>query len=256
MKLKPSESKTLVGQLIKPLSHEKRFETFLILGENPRNIDDLRETLRAEEQTIYGWLRRLESAGLVKCEKKVYKLTGLGRAWMGYLEGTDVIAKYRDFLNTVAMERIPSRFVGFVKSLKKCEPHPEPEPILLAHEMCKRAKEKIWIASDKAVEWSADIVLDKLRSAKGFEFLGASKFEREPVRRYELIEQGGKLRKDTKNAIYMGVLLVDDEEVGILLPADEKSLNWRLGFYSKDFEPREWAKQIFWDIWGKCEPLT
>lgn len=50
---------------------------------------------------------------------------------------------------------------------------------------------------------------------------------------------GTKLRKDTKNAIYMGVLLVDDEEVEILFLADERSLNWRSSFYSKDFEPRE-----------------
>jgi predicted transcriptional regulator len=262
MQRNQKESKNLVSQLIEPLSHEKRFETFLTLSESSRNISELTEALRAKKSAIRGWLRRLQRAGLVKYEMKTYRLTNLGRAWMGYLKGAIVIVEQQDFFIETKMERIPREYVGIVKFLNDCEVISGLSSILSQIEKMKEnimeAQEMLAVGDISLLDFfTGEILLKKLMSDEKFKFCGISKFltSAERQKAQEFVEHGAKMRKDAKNAIYMGILLVDDKEVGITFPRGETSLNWDRGFYSIEPAVIAYSRQIFWDIWEKCEPF-
>lgn len=104
---------------------ERRKELLLLLRENPRDIDTIKELLNIDASSIQPHIKKMKDAHLLIEEKKVYRLTEIGKILVEnlipFLNTIDVFEVSEDYWKTRDLTQIPDFLLERIDELGHCE---------------------------------------------------------------------------------------------------------------------------------------
>lgn len=103
---------------------EKRKNILLLLMEGPKNIETMREILKANATSIQPQLKKLKEQHLITQEKDLYVLTGIGRIVVEKMEPLlntlDLLEENVEYWANRDMNAIPPQLLSRINELGKC----------------------------------------------------------------------------------------------------------------------------------------
>jgi len=103
---------------------EKRKTILLLLMEGPKNLETMREILKANATSIQPQLKKLKEQHLITQEKDLYALTGIGRIVVEkmkpLLDTLDLLEENVEYWANRDMSAIPPEFLRRINELGKC----------------------------------------------------------------------------------------------------------------------------------------
>ncbi len=103
---------------------EKRKNILLLLMEGPKNIEMMRETLKANATSVQPQLKKLKEQHLVTQEEDLYVLTGIGRIVVEkmkpLLDTLDLLEENVDYWAKRDMTAIPPELLCRINELRQC----------------------------------------------------------------------------------------------------------------------------------------
>ena len=104
---------------------EKRCKVLLLLREGPKTLEDIRVSTKKTSSGLLPQIRKLENAGLVYQEGRLYGLTGLGevlaQAYSKFYKSLIVIGENIEFWKEHRIEGIPESFRKRISELGRCK---------------------------------------------------------------------------------------------------------------------------------------
>jgi predicted transcriptional regulator len=104
---------------------ERRKDLLLLLREEPRDIDTIKELLNIDAGSIQPHIKKLKDAHLLIEEKKVYRLTEIGQIivenLIPFLNTIDVFEVSDDYWKTRDLTQIPDFLLERIDELEYCE---------------------------------------------------------------------------------------------------------------------------------------
>lgn len=104
---------------------ERRKELLLLLREEPRDIDTIKELLDIDAGSIQPHIKKMKDAHLLIEEKKVYRLTEMGKIivenLIPFLNTVDVFEVSDDYWKTRDLTQIPDFLLERIDELGHCE---------------------------------------------------------------------------------------------------------------------------------------
>lgn len=104
---------------------EKRKELLLLLREEPRDIDTIKELLNIDAGSIQPHIKKMKDAHLLIEEKKVYRLTEIGKVivenLIPFLSTIKVFEVNDDYWKTRDLTKIPDFLLERIDELGHCE---------------------------------------------------------------------------------------------------------------------------------------
>ena len=104
---------------------DRRKELLLLLRENPRDIDTIKELLNVDAGSIQPHIKKMIDAHLITEEKKIYSLSEMGKIiaenMEPFLKAVEVLEVSHDYWKTRDLTLIPDFLLNRIDELGKCE---------------------------------------------------------------------------------------------------------------------------------------
>lgn len=255
----------VASQLFKVSGHRTRVEILKTLEEEGKTAKDLAKLMDASGTYVHQHLNRLCESGLIKKNGKDFTLTTSGRIFISSFDIIDVVGKYNSYWEGHSVDKIPIDLMRGIKSLKNTELVCSAARVLERFYNTAQSRQKrLLVAIDRVPRRVAETALTAFKEV----FIEG---DRGGVKRFWLVgpmpnwqsrypnlrlPPGLKIRTTPVEDIYMGIIVVDDKEAGVIFPDNNGSLDGNYAMFGKDRDFISWAEKSFWymykrgvDVW-------
>ena len=246
------------SQLFKVSSHSARIEILKTLERSNKSTKDLAKLLDIPEANTHKHIHRLSEEGLIKKDGKNFTLSSSGRIFVNLLlDGIEVVEKYRGLWESHSIDRVPVDLLRDMKVFRDTELI-RSAPIVLEKNFkaAVKTQKRLLIATDRLFTRVTETEVNKMieKKLEVFMIIGHIPHFQSQNPNIQL-PPGVEIRIAPMDNIYMGTVIVDDKEAGVIFPDNKGSLDWDYGIYGKDPDFISWAEKNFWNMFKKGEDI-
>lgn len=242
-----------ISKIFKISSHEARLALLKALNEDDRTANDLSKLLKTTQVYTHRHLQILVEGDLVEKKERFFSISTIGKIFVNSLGWVEVISKYNDYWNGHNLSKFPDELLEGLYVLKNTRPiGPAPRIIDKLLEMVSNSKKQIMGVADRLPEIAINEILKTVeKQAELYALMGDTPSTRKLLNEEIEIPKNAKVRLTDVENMYMGILIVDDEEAGIIFPGKNGPLDWNHGIIGKDPDYIAWVKECFWEMYNK-----
>lgn len=245
-----------IASIFKTSGHEARLSLLKALNSQDMTASDLSEILGNSPVYVHRHLQILTDEGLVEKIEKKFTLSTIGKIFVNSLGWAEVMTKYNTFWYEHSVANIPESLLERISTLKNTSLiYPAPRIIDQLLKMILKARKKILGTSDRLPEIAVNALLKTLENQKvecAYSLIGGTPSVVEWINHLKnMIPDNFSFKIVDIEKIYMGILIVDDIEAGILFPNKNGVMDWNCGIIGKDPEFISWAEENFWNMYDK-----
>ena len=244
-----------MASVFKTFGHEARLQILILLDEGDKTAKGLSELLDTSQTYIHRHIQIMVESGLIEKNGKNFCLSTNGKVSVNLLSSLELITKYDNYWENHNLKKIPEYLIEDIEVLKKANLiSPAPRVIEKIIETIKKANGNILSVSDRSAVITYSTVVEKIRSGVEFHVLSGLTLPNFK-KKYSKIgpSHSIEVRKMAIEDIYMGLLIVDGKEAGVIFPDNSGSLDWNYAFISKDKNFIYWVEKNFWEMYEKAE---
>lgn len=240
------------SQLFKASSHRSRVEILKILMGTSKAAKEMSKQMGYTETYVHKHLHRLLEEDLVKKEGKYFTLSTSGKIFVNSLDGIEVVGKYKEVWEEHDIGGIPLEILRDIRSLRGTDLiSSAPNVLMKFNNMALNAKKKILFAANQIP--MMEEILNKGIFDKGVDItILIGPIEPEILNKYNNKDDSSNLDIFMTHIdnIYMGVLVIDDGEAGVIFQDKRGSLDWDYAILGRESKFISWAEKNFWNM---CE---
>ena len=244
------------SQLFKASGHGARIKILKTLKKDSKSAKSLAELFGTSDTYIHKHLRRLSEEGLIKKDKKKFTLSTAGRIFINSLDGIEVVGIYRSLWESHNIDHVPEDLLRDIRVLRNTDLiRSAPRVLEKFYGASSYCQKRLLLATDRMPRLEGtspkDMIKELIKTgAEGFWLMG-------PVPHFQSqhpnlrLPPGLTIKIAPMDNIYMGVVVIDDKEAGIVFTDNRGSLDWDYAIYGKDPNFISWAKKNFWNMYKK-----
>ncbi|MDY6931384.1 MAG: helix-turn-helix domain-containing protein [Halobacteriota archaeon] len=240
------------SQLFKASGHRSRIEILKILVEDPKTAKEIAEQMGYAETYVHKHLHRLTEEDLIRKENKYFTLSTCGKIFVNSLDGIEVVGKYKEVWGEHDIGGVPQEILRDIRSLRGTDLiSSAPNVLVKFNNMALNAKKKILFAANQ-IPMMEEIINKGIFDKRVDITLLISLIEPDLLNDYSNNDDYSNLDILTTNMdnIYMGVLVIDDGEAGVIFQDKRGSLDWDYAILGRESKFISWAEKNFWNM---CE---
>lgn len=244
-----------MASVLKTFCHEARLQILIHLNEGDKTAKDLSELLDTSQTYIHRHIQIMADCGLIEKNGKNFALSTIGKVSVNLLGSLEVITKYNNYWENHSLSKISDNLMEDLAVLKTAKMiSPAPRVIEKITETIKKANKEILAISDRSAVITYSNVVEKIGGGVEFHVLSGLALPNFK-KKYSKISPSHSIevRKMAIEDIYMGLLIADGEEAGVIFPDNSGSLDWNYAFTSKDPNFISWVEKNFWEMYNKAE---
>jgi len=248
----------VTSRLFKASGHRSRIEILKMLEGESKAAKEIAKQMGYAETYVHKHLHRLLEEDLIRKESKYFSLSTSGKIFVNSLDGIEVVGKYKDVWEEHDIEGVPLEILRDIRSLRGTELiSSAPNVLMKFNKMALHAKKKILFAANQIP--MMEEIMNKGIFENGVEItLLISPVVSDIVSKYsgrDVPPNLEVLMTQIEN-IYMGVLVMDDKEAGVIFQDKRGSLDWDYAILGNDKKFISWAENNFWNMYESGEGIN
>lgn len=243
----------LISSVFKASGHEARLGLLEALRESGMTANDLSKLFGTSPSYVHRHLQILIEGDLIKKEGRIFTLSTSGRIFINSLGWIEVIIKYDDFWKRHDLSKVPESLIEQMVVLKGTKQITSaPRVIDKILKMIDGSEKRILACTDKLPGITFPAVARQLK--KGVKLYSITgDLTPDSKNRYKdmNLPSSVEMRTAPLEDIYMGILVVDSKEAGIIFQDTRGTLDWNCAILGKGPDFISWAENNFWWIHNK-----
>ena len=246
-----------VSLVLKTSGHKARLEILSSLKEGDKSAKNLSELFGTSQTYVHRHLQTMVEGGLVEKRGKDFTLSTVGRIIVNSLGYMETIINYKDFWEGHSISQVPGKLLEEMIALKNTKIiTPAPRVIDKMIEMISASDKRILAAADRLPEITFTETRNGfVRGVEVYVLMGDIPPQHIDLYKNVDIPKGVKIRTTAKENLYMGVLVIDNKEAGIIFPDKNGVLDWNAAIYGKNPEFVSWVEKNFRVMFNKGRNL-
>jgi|GEM_PF-2261560 len=246
----------VTSRLLKVSGHKARIEILKILNESKRSAKELAELLGVSETYAHQHLNKLSEEDLIRKEGKFFSLSTSGRIFIGSLDMIEVVGMYKNIWDDHSIERIPPEQIKDMNVFRNTKLiSSAPRVIKKFYNVASYTEERLLIATDRVPMMQETAFNEMFKNeVKIHRLLGSIPYF-QSMRPDLKLPQGLEVRIAPMDSIYMGILIIDRKEAGVIFPDNKGLLDWNQMICGKDPEFISWVEKNFWEMFKRAEDI-
>lgn len=234
----------------KASGHGARLELLKDLKEiKEATARDLSDLLDVSQTYTHRHLQILIENGLVKKEGKLFVLSTIGKIFVNSLGSAEVITMYEDFWESHDVSRIPEKLIEeffVLKNTKLANPAPIVLETILSTAL--KAESRVLAVSDRIPRIAVPTFRKIMKEGIEVHLLAGDISHGGSTREYLKIN-GLEVNTIKMEDIYMGLMIIDNREAGVMFPDTRGALDWNFGLGGTDPSFISWVEKNFWNMY-------
>ncbi|MDY6965304.1 MAG: ArsR family transcriptional regulator [Halobacteriota archaeon] len=247
------ENSQIISSVFKTSGHNARLRLLRVLKDNAKTATDLSELFATSQSYIHRHLQILAEGGLIKKNGRAFTLTTNGKIFVNSLGGMEVMAKFSDFWETHSLSKFTDDIIGEMSVLRNTELiTPAPKIISKVMSMVKSSEERVLCITDRFPEITLPLLREiGQKGVDGYGLMGDMPQNHGAINRDIDLLHSINIRTLDVEGIFMGILLIDEKEAGILFPDKRGVLDWNFGIIGDNPDFISWVEKNFWYMYNK-----
>ncbi|MDY6958108.1 MAG: ArsR family transcriptional regulator [Halobacteriota archaeon] len=244
------------SRLLKVSGHKARIEILKSLNKSQKPARELAEQLGVSETYVHQHLNKLSEEDLITKEGKFFSLSTSGRIFFGSLDMMEVVGKYKRLWDSHSIEKIPPEYIKDMKVFRDTELiNSAPKVIEKFYSVASYTDERLLIATDRVPMMQETAFNEMFKNeVQIYRLLGSIPYF-QSMRSDLKLPQGLEVRIAPMDRIYLGILIIDNKEAGVIFPDNKGLLDWNNMVCGKDPEFISWVEKNFWDMFKRAEDI-
>lgn len=244
------------SRLLKVTGHKARIDILKFLEEKERTAKELAELLGVSETYAHQHLNKLSGEDLIKKEGRLFSLSTSGRIFVGSLDMMEVVSKYKRLWENHTIENIPPDSIRSMRVFRDTELiNSAPKVIEKFYNVASYTDERLLIATDRVPMMQETAFNEMFKNeVQIYRLIGSIPYF-QSMRPDLDLPKGLEVRIAPMDRIYMGILIIDEKEAGVIFPDNKGLLDWNQMICGRDPDFISWVEKNFWEMFMKAEDI-